>query len=51
MSVAAPQLSEAFQLTPGDMGVLFSAFSWVYALLQIPAGVVLDRFGVRRVGR
>ncbi len=51
LSVAAPQLSQAFQLSPGDMGILFSAFSWAYALLQIPAGVVLDRFGVTRVGR
>ncbi|WP_250503931.1 MFS transporter [Caballeronia sp. AZ7_KS35] len=51
LSVAAPQLSEAFNLTPGDIGILFSAFSWAYALLQIPAGVVLDRYGVTRVGR
>ena len=29
------------------MGVVFSAFSWSYALLQIPGGVFLDRFGTR----
>jgi sugar phosphate permease len=51
ISVAAPQLSDAFALTPAQLGVLFSAFSWTYALLQIPAGLVLDRFGVTRVGR
>jgi sugar phosphate permease len=51
LSVAAPQLQEAFQLTPGQLGLLFSAFFWSYALLQIPAGIVLDRFGVTRIGR
>src|SRR4029450_2468807 len=29
------------------MGLVFSAFSWSYALLQIPGGVFLDRFGTR----
>ena len=51
LSVAAPQLKEAFNLTPAEMGLLFSAFFWPYALLQVPAGIVLDRFGVTRVGR
>ncbi|RKP50958.1 MFS transporter [Trinickia fusca] len=51
LSVAAPQLKEAFHLSPAQMGLLFSAFFWPYALLQVPAGVVLDRFGVTRVGR
>jgi MFS family permease len=30
----------------GD-GVVFSAFSWSYALLQIPGGIFLDRYGTR----
>lgn len=51
LSVAGPQLQEAFALTPADMGLLFSAFFWSYALLQIPAGLFLDRFGVTRIGR
>jgi ACS family D-galactonate transporter-like MFS transporter len=51
LSVAAPQLQETFHLTPAEMGLLFSAFFWTYALLQIPSGVVLDRFGVTRIGR
>lgn len=51
LSVAGPQLSEAFHLTPAQMGILFSSFFWAYALLQIPAGIILDRFGVTRVGR
>jgi MFS family permease len=51
ISVAAPQLERSFHLTAAGLGVLFSAFFWSYALLQIPAGLVLDRFGVTRVGR
>lgn len=51
ISVAGPQLERSFHLTPVDLGVLFSAFFWSYALLQIPAGVILDRVGVTRVGR
>jgi len=27
-----------------------SAYSWTYALCQMPSGLLLDRFGVRRVG-
>jgi len=51
LSVAGPQLESSFHLTPVDLGVLFSAFFWSYALLQIPIGLVIDRFGVTRVGR
>ncbi|MES3022812.1 MAG: MFS transporter [Pseudomonadota bacterium] len=51
LSVAAPQIQEAFHLTPMDMGLLFSAFAWSYSLLQIPVGMVIDRFGPTRVGR
>ncbi len=51
LSVAAPQLKAEFHLTSGEIGLLFSAFFWTYALLQIPVGMILDRFGVTRVGR
>jgi ACS family D-galactonate transporter-like MFS transporter len=50
LSVAGPQLQLAFALTPADMGLLLSAFFWSYALLQIPAGLLLDRFGVTTIG-
>ncbi|MBK4737739.1 MFS transporter [Noviherbaspirillum pedocola] len=51
LSVAAPQIQEAFHLGPAELGLLFSAFAWSYSLLQIPTGMVLDRFGPMRVGR
>ncbi len=51
LSVAAPQLTQEFGLTPTDLGLLFSGYAWTYAFLQIPTGITLDRFGVKRVGR
>ncbi len=36
-----------FGLTDQDRGALNSAFFWSYAALQIPAGWVVDRFGVK----
>jgi sugar phosphate permease len=51
LSVAAPQLKLEFGLTDGELGWLFSGFFWSYALLQIPTGMILDRFGVTRVNR
>jgi sugar phosphate permease len=51
LSVAAPQIKDVFHLSPVELGLLFSAFAWSYSLLQIPVGMVLDRFGPTRVGR
>src|SRR5271169_4115961 len=36
-----------FGLTDSSRGLLNSAFFWTYAVLQIPAGWVVDRFGVK----
>jgi ACS family D-galactonate transporter-like MFS transporter len=47
LGIAAPSLSRELGLTPAMMGIAFSAFSWSYALLQIPGGIFLDRFGTR----
>ena len=51
LSVAGPALRVELDLDALTLGVLFSAFSWSYAVLQIPSGMLLDRFGVTRVGR
>ena len=51
ISVAAPPIAKELGLNALDIGFLFSAFAWSYALLQIPAGLMLDRFGVKWVGR
>jgi len=36
-----------FKLSNADRGLLNSAFFWSYALLQIPAGWFVDRYGVK----
>ena len=47
LSVAAPTMTKDLGIDAVTMGLVFSAFSWTYALAQIPGGVFLDRFGVR----
>jgi ACS family D-galactonate transporter-like MFS transporter len=47
LGIAAPSLSRDLGLSAVQMGLVFSAFSWSYALLQIPGGIFLDRFGTR----
>jgi len=40
LSVAAPVLRQELNLSPTQLGLVLSAFSWSYALAQIPAGLV-----------
>ena len=49
ISVAAPTLRKEFGLTPTQLGVIFSAFAYPYAGMQIIGGWLSDRFGPRRV--
>jgi MFS family permease len=48
LSIAAPSIMRDFRLAPATMGVLLSAFFWTYSAFQIPAGAIVDRFGIRR---
>jgi len=49
ISVAAPFISDEFKLNSVQLGLIFSAFGWTYAALQIPGGIMADRFGPRIV--
>ena len=51
LSVSHDSLIAAFGISDVVFGYLSSAYNWTYALCQLPIGVVLDKFGVRRVGR
>lgn len=51
LSVSRDALHASFGLSLVAFGYLSSAFSWTYAAMQMPAGVLLDRWGVRRMGR
>jgi sugar phosphate permease len=50
LSVSRDALQDAFGISAVMFGYLSSAYNWTYALLQLPCGLLLDRFGVRRVG-
>jgi ACS family D-galactonate transporter-like MFS transporter len=43
LSIAATAIAQDLQLDPAQMGLVFSAFGWSYALLQIPGGMLVDR--------
>lgn len=47
LSVAAPDLSRDLKLDTFHQGLIFSAFGWAYASLQIPGGWLVDRVGPR----
>lgn len=49
LSVAIPDIEEEFSLSPSQKGLLLSVFFWTYALLQMPAGWIVDRFDVKWV--
>jgi MFS transporter, ACS family, D-galactonate transporter len=51
LSVAKQALERDFGINNIIFGYLLSAYNWTYAALQIPMGVLLDRFGVEAVGR
>lgn len=47
ISVAGPALSKDLDLSSVELGLIFSAFGWTYALLQIPGGLLADRVSPR----
>ncbi|RAG31461.1 MFS transporter, partial [Burkholderia multivorans] len=38
LSIAAPELFRELNIDPVHAGLVFSAFGWTYALMQIPGG-------------
>ncbi len=48
-AVLAPTLAEEFGLTAGTLGLLSSVYFLSFMLFQLPGGLLLDRFGPRRV--
>jgi len=49
LSVAMPLIAKEFDLSPSAQGLLLSSFFWTYALMQIPGGMLADRFKPRAV--
>jgi predicted MFS family arabinose efflux permease len=48
-AVISPELTRELGLTPASLGLLTSAYFVAFAAMQIPAGMLLDRYGPRRV--
>jgi MFS family permease len=49
ISAAAPLIAKEFGFSKITMGIIFSAFTWGYAALQVPGGWMGDKYGPRRV--
>src|SRR6267378_4104478 len=49
LSVAMPLISKDFNIKPAMQGLIFSSFFWTYALMQVPGGMLADRFKPRIV--
>jgi MFS family permease len=48
-AIIAKDLAQEFSLAPSDLGFLTSMYLLSFAAIQLPLGVLLDRYGPRRV--
>ena len=48
-SVMIPCLEKSFGISVEGVGFLSSSFFYTYLVMQIPAGILIDRFGARRI--
>ena len=49
IGVLSPNMMNDFNINPNDMGLLGGVFFLSFAIFQIPAGILIDRFGPRKV--
>ncbi|MGC9963890.1 MAG: MFS transporter [Syntrophobacteraceae bacterium] len=49
LSIANTTIAKEFGLGPVEMGLLMSAFMWSYAFANLPAGWLLDKFGIKSI--
>lgn len=48
-TVITDDLMRAFAASGAELGILHSSLFYIYALMQVPAGIIIDRHGTRRV--
>jgi MFS family permease len=48
-AVLAPELTRELGLSAADLGLLTSVYLFAFGLFQLPVGLLLDRYGSRRV--
>jgi ACS family D-galactonate transporter-like MFS transporter len=49
LSVATPKIMTEFGLSGTVAGLMLAAFFWSYTFMQIPSGLLVDRYGTKRV--
>ena len=49
LSVAMPLIAKEFNLDPATQGLILSSFFWTYAFMQVPGGMLADKFKPRIV--
>jgi len=47
LGVAAVAIQTELKIDPAIMGIILGGFFWTYALMQMPSGYLIDRFGPR----
>jgi len=49
VGVLSPNLMHDFNINPNNMGLLGGVFFLSFAIFQIPAGILIDKYGPRKV--
>jgi MFS family permease len=49
IALASTEFKQFFALSDTGRGLLNSVFFWSYTVMQIPAGLMVDRYGVKRL--
>jgi MFS family permease len=49
LSVSATPIAKEFDISPVQLGYLFSSFLWLYVICLVPMGMIVDKFGTRAV--
>ena len=48
-SVMVPELMKSFGITASAVGVLSAFYLYAYAPMQLPVGILMDRYGVKKI--
>ena len=48
-SIMVKELMGSFKATAGQLGTLSAFFFYAYAPMQIPVGIMMDRYGAQKV--
>lgn len=49
LAMASSQITAEFDISPFMLGLLLSSFLWLYLFALIPMGMLVDRYGSKKV--